>query len=1269
LKFTLTVLLIIDLGNNVFEGNDDLLTINVPEDLYAAYIQAPRWSDFSSRIQSHFTNTIRTVNAPVLFSGMNPVYWDNEMNEVVKYLDPILQTINPNWDESKWYAYTNTAYDPNVSKWANVKALDGSYFVWIPRYIYKISSGWHTNTHNGVIDIIFIIGTDDYSAGVTLVNTGQATDSNGTWTSHPAFTFGDLELPGLWVAKFESSNNQGKVASIPNVQSWRSITSTEMFNFSRAMENDIIHYGWKPYELDSHQMKNTEWGVVAYLAHSKYGLNGVEIGQNNNSTYHTGGGINQAYLTNTHQSTTGNVYGIYDMSGGAYEITAAYLNYENHQFLVDYPCYLQGEPYCNVYGTTYASTINQKGDAVYETGTSQAWGSNGWFNDWTYYPGTNNVFFSRGSKSTLGAPQPGLFAFDGARNYASSHDFVASTFRVVLTPKTYDPSDVYIIFDTQGGEMIYPLALKTGYIIDIPENPYKEGHTFVGWFLDLFGDTPFETGQFMPNEDIVLYARWEMNHYHITYLEEDRETIIYSVTYDYNEDLSFHEPPEPPFKEGHRFVGWAKTPTSMPANHLIYYAMYVPADFDEMLEMVQVGSVGSNYLIPTGTNNSGSANVKGGYLMAATETTYELWYNVRIWAEANGYYFQNLGVEGHNQIAGAEPTNRMFEPVTHVSWRDVIVWLNAFSEMSNLNPVYRTNQGIIIKDSRDSNGAVVDQAIQTHENGYRLPTSDEWEMAARWTNDDFSINGSVLRESRYWTTGNFASGATQAFNQAAATGLVSWYNSNSNSQTQPVASKTPNQLGIYDMSGNVWEWTYTKSGVGRIVRGGGFNYASTYLQVGDLSGNGLPNSLANSTGFRIVRTTSSEVDYFEVKFVDMEDKVLSVEYVIQYKSANPKSNLLKEGHTFIGWDQDYSCITENMVIKTIFEINVYQIIFYEEDGETILHMSYHDFGEDIWMIDLPEAPYKEGYQFVGWALIPDTMPGYHLVRVASYIPTDFVDSFPMVQVGEVGVTYEFRAGTNDNVIKYIDGGFHLAIYQTTYELWYTVRIWAEANGYYFANRGREGSTGTIGQAPTEKKLEPVTTISSRDMIVWLNAYSEMIGLNPVYTTSSYKVIKDARNTNGEVVDLAVQTQNNGYRLPTFDEWEMAARWKNDTESIDGSILVGGRYWTPGRYTSGSTGLASNLEATDLVAWYGQNSNGKTQPVGLKLPNHLGIFDMCGNVWEVTFRINSKYYIKGGNYSTSHTMYLQIGASDNSITSTSNTTLTGFRIARNHIEKS
>ncbi|MHB1151455.1 MAG: SUMF1/EgtB/PvdO family nonheme iron enzyme [Eubacteriales bacterium] len=256
--------------------------------------------------------------------------------------------------------------------------------------------------------------------------------------------------------------------------------------------------------------------------------------------------------------------------------------------------------------------------------------------------------------------------------------------------------------------------------------------------------------------------------------------------------------------------------------------------------MITVGNTGYSYEVPIGTDNSGIANVNGGYQIAQTETTYELWSSVIKWALNNGYAFQNVGREGSDGVIGAAPTTSSREPVTDISWRDIIVWLNALSELKGLQPVYRTGDGIIIRDSKDLNAAVVDNAYQTSTNGYRLPSGLEWEMAAKWID---SIN---------WTWGSYASGANADYNDEIATGYVAWYSANSNNTTNFVKSKAPNTLGLYDMSGNVWEWCYDFMGSSRIIRGGSWSGYAVDMQVG------LINSFYSSftsidIGFRIAK--------------------------------------------------------------------------------------------------------------------------------------------------------------------------------------------------------------------------------------------------------------------------------------------------------------------------------------------------------------------------------------------------------------------------------
>jgi formylglycine-generating enzyme required for sulfatase activity len=229
------------------------------------------------------------------------------------------------------------------------------------------------------------------------------------------------------------------------------------------------------------------------------------------------------------------------------------------------------------------------------------------------------------------------------------------------------------------------------------------------------------------------------------------------------------------------------------------------------------------------------------FKMGKYQVTSNLWNAVYQWAVANGYTFADVG-------AGSGSA-----PVTTVSWRDVIVWCNAYSQEAGLTPCY-TYFSAVIKDS--TNATACDNAVCVWENnGYRLPSEGEYQYAASY------IDGSS------WTPYNYASGATADYTNATATGLVAWYSANT-SGTQAVGGKTANALGIYDMSGNVWEWcwdwygTYPgtstdyrgpASGSYRVLRGGSYAAPASDLQVGGRNYDN-PYLADGHVGFRFART-------------------------------------------------------------------------------------------------------------------------------------------------------------------------------------------------------------------------------------------------------------------------------------------------------------------------------------------------------------------------------------------------------------------------------
>ena len=242
----------------------------------------------------------------------------------------------------------------------------------------------------------------------------------GKWNIHPAFNYGTA-VSGLWVAKFEASNGSGKIKVEPGVQSWRSVTVNNIYT-------SCLNYNKT---LNSHMMKNDEWGAVAYLSKSKYGKQNEEVWINNSSSYITGSAGNSASAsgntgtttdyTSTQgvkASTTGTVYGVYDMSGGAHEYVAAYVNGENNRLIIYGKALINGETKTknvyekasrDYYEDNYNANSSKYGDAVYEVSKSGGYYSS-WYGDYSHFPDFYGYFFERGSGYSRGA-YAGVLAF------------------------------------------------------------------------------------------------------------------------------------------------------------------------------------------------------------------------------------------------------------------------------------------------------------------------------------------------------------------------------------------------------------------------------------------------------------------------------------------------------------------------------------------------------------------------------------------------------------------------------------------------------------------------------------------------------------------------------------------------------------------------------------------------------------------------------------------------------------------------------------------
>ena len=460
------------------------------------------------------------VNKPDLMSGMS----------AIKFTEPTDSTEGK--DEKVSDSSKNDWYNYSEKKWANAQTEDGSMWVWIPRYAYKI------NKSNQTFDVVFLVGTTDnyYDKDGKLQTAKRQTsetdipDATKDYVVHPAFTnesnIGYVnggwkkELTGIWVSKFEAgyaggNNNADKVDSNVNYSqstSWvwsgeagtssdssqparnfyevygskttaikyptfqgltysmNYINHSDAFSISRALTDGNNIYKLSNKETDSHLIKNSEWGAVSYLGQSQYGLNGTNIRINNLTLNNSKATIYAVtgYAAKTLQngdtkledarpvtstekvykwtekdgqtaSCTGTIYGIYDMSGGTWERSAAIVNNgdgnlntygkaimnalnngKSSEYVTVYPKgETSGQSIDDASKSNYSANTKIYGDAIRETSTAGL-GQTSWYSDYSYFVGAYVPFFIRGGScwSTSGA---GLFCFlraDGTSDYA-----------------------------------------------------------------------------------------------------------------------------------------------------------------------------------------------------------------------------------------------------------------------------------------------------------------------------------------------------------------------------------------------------------------------------------------------------------------------------------------------------------------------------------------------------------------------------------------------------------------------------------------------------------------------------------------------------------------------------------------------------------------------------------------------------------------------------------------------------------------------------------
>ncbi len=444
----------------------------------------------------------------------------------------------------------------------------------------------------------------------------------------------------------------------------------------------------------------------------------------------------------------------------------------------------------------------------------------------------------------------------------------------VKITSTYTPVTGYsITYYLNGGTGTAPSLMRTPvdgtFTPPVAGDVTRHGCTFTGWATKSDGSGTLYTAGTPATVtlDTILYAKWSPNSHTLTFNGNGIPGAITQQTVLYGKTIQL--PHQSFTREGWTFSGWATSDygsviyaeegyyTGVDTDVTLYARWAISMTEQQKMVLVPGGTFmqdGIAWVNPNYVDQTEFQHTISDFYMAKYEVSFELWYAVKSWGAGNGYTFTNNGREGFEGPKGLPPVSLKHQPVAEISWQDAIVWCNAYSEKEGLVPVYKEDTDII---KSISSGYIDEPTVDWGANGYRLPTEGEWQYAASY------IDGTQ------WTNYTYMSGASQPYTDEVESAQYAWWDGISGHRTLPIGTKLPNQLGLYDMSGGLWEYCWDWYGVyptgnqvdyrgaasstTRSMRGGSSLSGTGSLQIG-LRNKSTPANNGNNHGFRVVRT-------------------------------------------------------------------------------------------------------------------------------------------------------------------------------------------------------------------------------------------------------------------------------------------------------------------------------------------------------------------------------------------------------------------------------